>query len=184
MDCEQTSIVLGLLLLLCLIYQVFAFINISKKKKRLYNFIKRVYFNIFLGHSYITRILDLTEETELTKEIKTINKNILNAYEGNEMLSSQRTKAEAVLGAKTKELIAQLEKQEISEELREVITNYNELSEKFNNDKKVYNEIMQEFMKTFNINPVLFYTEYKKSELENQKMIESETAEESETSAE
>lgn len=181
---DQCITVFGLLLILCLIYQLFAFLNISRKKRRLYNFIKSVYFSVFQRHSYITKILELTEETELTKEIKAVNENILRGFEGNEMLSSQRSKAEAVLGAKMKELIDSLEQKELSEELKEVVTNYKDLSDKFSNDKKIYNDIMQEFMKTLNINLVKFYAEFKKSEQDKQEDVQAEVKEESEASAE
>ena len=163
----NSMFILNVLLIICLLCQVAVLVNINTRKKRLCKFIKNYYYNLFTKHSYITKLVDLTEETELTKEIKKINKNLINCYEGNEMLSSQRTKAEYILANKVNELIEQLASQQLSEELSKVVDDYKELIDKFNSDKKMYNEFMQEFMNAFKINPTLFYEEYKNAEQNN-----------------
>ena len=120
----------------------------------------KFYFSIFKAHLLIAELLKLIDKTELTEEIKLINDNIIKGFEGNEMLATQRTKAQNILEYKTKELFSQLEGQELSEEANEIISKIKELSLELNDHKRIYNEVIQESMKVFNISPVAFYKEY------------------------
>ena len=153
--------------LLCLIL---VHINLHQKRKKLYEFIEKAYKTLLTRHKKIEKLLELIPETELTKEIKILNDDSMEKLKTDNVLPSQRMKVEVLIEEKVKKLIEQLETKEMSEELKEAIESYNKTQKRLNKNKKVYNELMQEFMDACNIKPAQLYATFEKMDTDYPKV--------------
>ena len=154
--------VIFVILSFVLICLILVRINLHRKKLKLYEFIKKSYKTLLLRHRKIEKLLELVPETELTKEIKKLNYETMEKFMKDEFLPSQRMRAEIIIEEKIKELLKQLESQQISEEMREAIESYSKTQNRLNKSKKIYNELMQEFMDACNIKPAALYATFEK----------------------
>ena len=145
--------------LICLIL---VHINFHQKKRKLYEFIEKVYKTLMTRHKKIEKIIALLPETELTKEIKALNEEITEKTKANTMMPSQRMRAEIILEEKVKTLIEQLEAKKVSDSVQEAIESYRKTQKKLDKNKKVYNELMQEFMDACNIKPATMFASFEK----------------------
>ena len=153
--------------LLCLIL---VHINLHQKRKNLYEFIKKTYKILHTRHKKIEKLLTLLPETELTKEIKTLNEETMKKIKTDNFMPSQRMRAEILIEEKVKKLIAQIETQETTDEIKAAVESYNKTQNKLKKNKKIYNELMQEFMDACNIKPALLYAAFEKMDTDYPKV--------------
>ena len=143
--------------LICLIL---VHINMQQKKKNLYEFIKKAYKTLLIRHKKIEKILELTQESDLTKEIKALNEETVAKIKSDEILPSQRMRAEILIEELMDKLISQLETTDLSEETKLAIESYKKTQQKLNKNKKMYNKLIQEFMEACNIKPASLYAAF------------------------
>lgn len=145
--------------LICLIL---VHINLHQKKKQLYEFIEKAYKTLLLRHKRIEKLLELTESSELSSEIKKLNEETLENIKKNKIVPSQRMRDEIIIEELMKKLINQLESRPLTEQLKDAIDAYKRVQKKLDKNKKVYNELMQEFMEACNIKPAAFYASFER----------------------
>lgn len=143
--------------LICLIL---VHINMQQKKKNLHEFIKKTYKTLLIRHKKIEKILELTQESDLTIEIKTLNEETLEKIKNNEIIPSQIMKSEILIEELMEKLISQLEITDLSEETKLAIETYKKTQQKLNKNKKTYNKLIQEFMEACNIKPAALYAAF------------------------
>lgn len=154
--------------LLCLIL---VHINLHQKKRQLCEFVEKAYKTLLIRHKKIKNLLELLEKDELTQEIEKLNNETMGKIEKNEIMPSQRIKAEIIIEDKMKKLISQLETKELSEEIKEAINSYQKTQKKLNKNKQIYNELMQEFMDACNIKPAAWYASFEKLDTDYPKVV-------------
>ena len=154
--------VIFVILSFVLICLVLVHLNLHQKRKKLYDFIQKAYNTLLLRHKKISKILTLVEETELTKEIKSLNEEILEKIKKDEMLPSQRIKSEILIEENMKKLFEYLENKEMPDDLKYAIDSYNKTQKKINKNKQIYNELIKEFMDACNIKPAALYASFEK----------------------
>ncbi|MBQ7450662.1 hypothetical protein IJS77_04530 [bacterium] len=154
--------------LICLIL---VHINLHQKRRQLYEFIEKAYKTLLLRHKKIKKLMELIDETELTREIKKLNEETIEKIRKNDILPSQRMKAEIIIEEKVKTLIAELEQKELTEPVKQAIESYKKTQKKLNKNKQIYNELMQEFMDACNIKPAGLYAAFEKMDTDYPKVI-------------
>lgn len=163
--------VIFVILSFVLICLILVHINLHQKRKQLYEFIKKGYKTLLTRHKKIEKLLEVVPESELTKEIKILNDETMEKFKADNILPSQRMKVEILIEDRVKTLIKQLESQELSDEIKEAIESYNKTQKKLNKNKKIYNELMQEFMDACNIKPANWYAAFEKMDTDYPKAV-------------
>ena len=163
--------VVFVILAFVLICLILVHLNLHQKKTQLYEFIKKVYKSLLLRHKKITKLLSLIEENEETEEIRKLNEETLMKIEKGEILPSQRMRAEVLIEDKMKKLIENLETQEISQELKDMIESYKKTQKKIDKNKHIYNEIIKEFMEACNIKPASWYIAFEKIDTDYPRLL-------------
>lgn len=163
--------VIFVILSFVLICLILVHINLHQKKRQLYEFIAKSYKILLLRHKRIKKLLELVEESELTSEIKKLNEDTLENIKKNKIVPSQRMRDEIIIEELIKKLISQLEAKELTNELKEAIEAYKRVQKRLNNNKKVYNELMQEFMEACDIKPAALYAAFEKIDIDYPKVV-------------
>ena len=154
-----------------LISLILVHVNLHQKKNELYKFIQKVYKTLLIRHKKITKIINLIESNEKIKEIKELSQRTLQAIEKGTMQPCQRIRAEVLLEEKMKNLISDLEKQELSADLKKAIDSYKKTQKRVNKNKNTYNEMIAEFMEACNIKPAAWYAAFEQIDTDYPRLL-------------
>lgn len=154
--------------LLCLIL---VYINLHQKKNELYKFIQQVYKTLLIRHKRIAEIINITGLNEETNEIKALSEKTLQQIKAGSIPPCQRIKAEVLIEEKMKNLIFELEEQNISNELKDAIEAYKKVQRKVNKNKTTYNKMIAEFLEACNIKPASWYIAFEQIDIDFPRLL-------------